>query len=271
MSVDLEAVKAAQRTMWSTGDYPDIARSIEVVAEVLVQSGGIQPGERVLDVATGSGNVAIVAASRGASVSGLDLTPALLDAARERAAQAGLEVEWLEGDAESLPFPDASFDRVTSCFGVMFAPRHGVAASELARVARPGATIAVTAWTPEGLNGRMFKTVGSFMPAPPPELEPPISWGVEEHVRSLLEPAGAELEFERRSVTFVHDSPESWVEYNTRVLGPAILARAALEPQGRWEDLRGELLELYRECNEADDGTLRLRAEYLIAVARMPS
>ncbi len=271
MGIDVEGFKDGQRLMWSTGDYPDLATTIQGVADLLAEAVGAQPQERLLDVATGSGNVAIAAARAGATVTGLDLTPQLLEVARSRAAEEGLEVEWIEGDAEALPFQDGSFDRVTSCFGVMFAPRHEVAAGELARVARSGATVAVAAWTPEGLNGRMFKTVGSYMPPPPPEMKPPVMWGTEDHVRSLFADTGAELSFERLTVTFEHDSPESWVAYNSRVLGPAILARNALEPQGRWDELQADLIDLYRTSNEAQDGTLRARAEYLVSVARMPA
>lgn len=270
-SFDVGGFKEGQRRMWSAGDYPDIARTIQEVSDLLVERVGVEPGESLLDVATGTGNAAVTAARTGARVTGLDLTPELLEVARRRAAEAGLEVQWLEGDAEALPFADGAFDRVTSCFGVMFAPRQELAAAELVRVARPGARIAVAAWTPEGLNGRMFKTVGSYMPPPPPELRPPILWGTEEHVRSLFAGSGAQLSFERGTVTFTHESPESWVEYNSRVLGPAILARAALEPQGRWQELEAELIGLYQGANEAEDGSLLARAEYLVSVATVPA
>jgi SAM-dependent methyltransferase len=270
MSIDVSGIKEGQRRMWSLGDYPDIARTIEEVAGVVVERAGAGPGQSLLDVATGSGNVAIAAATAGASVTGLDLTPELLEVARRRAADAGLEVRFVEGDAEELPFENQSFDLVTSCFGVMFAPRQEHTAGELRRVARPGARIVFTAWTPEGLNGRMFKVVGSYMPPPPPELKAPVTWGSEDHVRTLFEGAGVELAFERRTVAFTHESPESWVQYNERVLGPTIMARAALEPQGRWDELRAELVELYRDSNESRDGSFRVSAEYLLTVARMP-
>jgi ubiquinone/menaquinone biosynthesis C-methylase UbiE len=271
MSIDVSGIKEGQKMMWTIGDYPDIARTIAGVAELVVERAQAEPGEPLLDVATGSGNVAIPAALAGAQVTGLDLTPKLFDAARQRAAEAGVEITFVEGDAEKLPFDDRSFDRVTSCFGVMFAPRQDVAAGELVRVAKPGGRIVVAAWTPEGLNGRMFKTVGSYMPPPPPELTPPIMWGDEEHVRSLFAASGAELSFERQAVTFEHESAEGWLEYNERLLGPTILAKAALEPQGKWDALREELVELYSDGNEADDGTFRARAEYLLAVAQLPA
>jgi SAM-dependent methyltransferase len=271
MSIDVSAIKEGQRKMWTVGDYADIARTIAAVAELVVERVQAAPGVSLLDVATGSGNVAIPAALAGSSVTGLDLTPRLLEVARGRADDAGLDVHFVEGDAEELPFEDASFDRVTSCFGVMFAPRQQLAAGELARVARPGARIVFTAWTPEGLNGRMFKTVGSYMPPPPPELKPPTMWGNEDHVRSLFADTGAELTFERHIVTFEHDSPEGWFEYNERVLGPTIMAKAALEPQGKWEELRNDLVKLYTDGNEAGDGSFRAGAEYLLTVAQMPT
>ena len=269
MSIDVSGIKEGQRMMWTAGDYPDLARTIEGVAELVVERAGISPGETLLDVATGSGNVAIPAALGGAQVTGLDLTPKLLDAARGRATSAGLEITFVEGDAEELPFDADSFDHVTSCFGVMFAPRQPVAAAELVRVAKPGARIVLAAWTPEGLNGQMFQTVGSYMPPPPPELKPPVMWGNEERVRELFTDSGAELAFERHMVTFEHDSPESWLNYNEKVLGPTIMAKAALEPEGKWHDLRAELTKLYTDANEAEDGTMRVRAEYLLTVAQL--
>jgi SAM-dependent methyltransferase len=269
MEIDYDAVKDGQRKMWSTGNYPEIALTIAEVAHALLQGVGAGPGEAMLDVATGAGNVAIPAAAAGAKVTGLDLTPELLQVADRRACEAGVQVSWVEGDAEQLPFGDGTFDRVTSCFGVIFAPRHERSAAELARVARPGATVAFTAWTPEGLNGRMFKTVGAHMPPPPPGFASPLLWGTEEHVHSLFGATGAELSFERRTVAFTHDSPESWVDYNARVLGPTIMAKAALEPQGRWDALQGDLIELYSDANESEDGSMRVQAEYLLTVARM--
>jgi SAM-dependent methyltransferase len=269
MSIDVSGIKQGQRMMWSSGDYPDIARRIESVAAALVDRVGVSTDIELLDVATGSGNAAILAAQAGARVTGLDLTPELLEVARQRAAEAGLDVRFIEGDAEELPFAESSFDRVTSCFGVMFAPRQQQAADELCRVARPGGRIAVAAWTPEGLNGKMFQTVGSYIPAPP-WLDPPVMWGNEQHVRALFAGSGAELACERHNVTFEHDSPESWVAYNERILGPSIMAKAALEPDGRYQALREELLALYSEANE-DAGGFRVSAEYLVTLATMPA
>jgi SAM-dependent methyltransferase len=270
MSIDVTGFKEGQKAMWTAGDYPEIARRIETVGAYVVERVGAAPGIELLDVATGSGNVSIPAALAGAKVTGLDLTPKLLEAARVRAADAGVAIELVEGDAEELPFADSSFDRVTSCFGVMFAPRHEVAARELTRVVRPGGRIVVTAWTPEGFVGRIFRTAGSYMPTPPAELKPPVMWGSEDHVRSLFEGSGAKLSFELRTVTFAGESTERWLADDERMLGPTVMAKAALESQGRYEDLRGDLLALYEDCNEADDGSFRVESEYLVSVADMP-
>ena len=255
--------------MWSTGDFPDIARHIESAAAHVVAAADVRAGQDVLDVATGTGNVAILAAERGAKVTGLDLTPELFEAARRRASEANVDCEWVEGDAEELPFPDDSFDRVLSTFGTMFAPRHDRAAAELVRVARPGGTIAVAAWTPEGGNGQMFKVVASYMPPPPPDLKPATLWGTEHHMRDLFESHGVRLHFERDNVIFESGSPEEWLEYNERVLGPMVLAKAALEPQGKWDALRADLLNMYRDLN-LDNAGFRVKGEYLVTVGRVP-
>lgn len=268
-SEQIENFKNAQRAIWTAGDYHAVSRPIQEVADLLAERASASEGVSLLDVATGTGNVAVTAASRGAMVTGLDLTPALLERARLRAQEEGVEIDFIEGDAESLPFADQSFDRVTSCFGVIFAPRQRLAASELVRVTRSGGLVLLTAWTPEGINGRMFKTIASYMPPPPPDALPPVAWGEEEHVRSLFGTSNAELSFERGVVTFTHQSAQEWIQYNTTNLGPLVLARAVLEPQGRWSELEAELLEMYKQANEADDGSLRVAAEYLLCVARI--
>jgi SAM-dependent methyltransferase len=270
VSIDVEGIKQGHKALWAMGDYPCIARRIAPVGELLVQRLGAGPGIEMLDVATGAGNVAIPAALSGAKVTGLDITPELLEVARARAREAGVEVEFVEGDAEALPFPDDSFDRVSSCMGVMFAPRHDQAARELLRVTRPGGTIAVAAWTPEGLIGQFFAITTSFMPPPPPGLQPPVMWGREDHVRELLGAPGVELDFERHVVMYERDSAEALMEEDERMLGPAMMAKAALEPQGRYEELRAKMLDAYGAANESDDGRFRARAEYLLSVARLP-
>ena len=266
MSIDVDGIKEGQRAMWSTGDYSEVAKRIASVGEHVAQRSGAGPGVELLDVATGTGNVSVPAARAGAKVTALDLTPKLLEQQRERAAAAGVQIELVEGDAEKLPFADASFDSVTSCFGVMFAPRHPVAAAELVRVTRPGGTIVVAAWTPQGMVGRMFAAAAGHMPAPPEDFVPPVMWGTEEHVRSLLGD-DAELAFEARSVSFEGESVEAWIARDERDLGPSVMAKAALEPQGRYEQLRRDVADIYESFNEASDGSFRAPAEYLVTVA----
>jgi SAM-dependent methyltransferase len=253
-----------QRAMWTEGDFPDMAKHIEQVAEVVVAAAGVAAGDDVLDVATGTGNAALIAARRGARVKGMDLTPKLLAVARERAAAEGADIEFTEGNAQELSYGDAEFDRVTSVFGSMFAPDHAATAGELLRVTRPGGTIAVAAWTPQGLNGQMFAVSAKHMPPPPPGLQPPVLWGLEDHARELF--AGGEVRFERHTSPIDADSAEDWLQYCERVLGPIILARAALEPQGKWAAARADLLALYESANEATDGTYHAEAEYLVTV-----
>ena len=214
--------------------------------------------------------MALAAARAGANVTGLDLTPKLLDVARGRAANAELEIDFVEGDAEQLPFEDRSFERISSCFGVMFAPRQPVAAKELVRVARPGATIGVTAWTPTGFVGASFRTSAGFMPPMPPDFVPPVMWGDEQHVRSLFAAGDGEVTCERQTVTFAGPSAAEWFAEDERMLGPAVMARAALEPAGRYEALRKEMLELYERFNEAEDGSFRVEAEYLLTLVQVP-
>jgi ubiquinone/menaquinone biosynthesis C-methylase UbiE len=270
MSIDVSGFKEGQKAMWTAGDYGEVAQRIVPVGEYVAELAGAAAGVELLDVATGTGNVSVPAAKAGAEVTGLDLTPKLLQEQRARAAAAGVEVELVEGDAEELPFADSSFDRVTSCFGVMFAPRQAVAAAELVRVARPGGKIVVAAWTPNGMVGRMFRASAPYMPPPPEGFVPPVMWGEQEHVRGLFENSGVELEFDVRTITFEGDSVEAWVEKDERILGPSVMAKAALEQQGRYEELRRDVVNLYGEFNEADDGSFRAPAEYLITVARLP-
>lgn len=258
--------KQGQRRVWAAGDFPTMAPIIQPASDAVLERIELAAGQELLDVATGSGNLAIPAAERGARVTGLDLVPELLEAARARAAEAGVEVEWIEGDAEQLPFDGGSFDRVTSIFGVMFAPRHRQAADELVRVARPGARIGVTAWTPEGLNGQMFKTLGAHMPPPPPDLKPPVMWGDEDYVRGLFSDPRLEVSCERLMLPFTWESAEGFVSHSEKVLGPTVMAKAALEPQGKWEAARADLLDLYARFNVATDGTLDSPAEYLLTI-----
>lgn len=235
---------------------------LEGASAAAVERLGVSADHDYLDVATGNGNAAILAARRGARTTGLDLVPKLIDAARERSRQEGLDVEWIVGDAQDLPFADDSFDRVSSVFGAMFAPDHATAAAEIVRVCRPGGLIAVTGWTPAGLNGRLFMRLGAMMGPPPEGAQPPILWGTEAHVRALF--AGQTVKTERRMVVMEHESMEAWQEESERNLGPIVLAKAALEPQGRWEAVRDEIRAIYDDANEAQGGAVRVQSEYLL-------
>lgn len=263
--------KQVQRAMWSAGDFPTIATRIQGASDVVIDRLGVEAGQDMLDVATGSGNAAIPAAQRGAGVIGLDQVPELLEAALARATAAGVEVDWVEGDAEALPFGDDAFDRVSSVFGVMFAPRHQQAAGELVRVTRPGGRIAVAAWTAEGMNGEMFKTIGAHMPPPPAELKPPVLWGSEEYVSELFSGPSLDVSFERQTIPVVWESVEGWVDHCEVNLGPTVLAKAALEPQGKWDAARADLVALYERHNQATDGSLDAPAEYLVSVIDVAS
>jgi ubiquinone/menaquinone biosynthesis C-methylase UbiE len=260
-------MKEAARSTWAAGDYDAVAERIWAVGKGIVDRTGVKAGERVLDVACGTGNATIPAAEAGAEAVGLDLTPELFEAGRRRAAEAGVAIDWVEGDAEELPFEDGSFDVVLSTFGVMFAPRHQVAAAELARVLRPGGRLGLCNWTPEGNIGAFFKTVVTHAP-PPTAGTPPVKWGVEEYVRELFAGLDVELELERRQVDFRYDSVEEVVETFATKFGPVVKARERLEPQGRWPALREDLAKLYAETNEASDGSVSFPGEYLVVAGR---
>jgi SAM-dependent methyltransferase len=226
-------------------------------------------GTRVLDVAAGSGNVALFAAEARARTVGLDLVPELLDIAHSRALAAGLDIEWVHGDAEALPFSDGSFDCVTSVFGVQFAPRHQVTADELVRVCRPGGKIGLVNWTPEGLIGEMFAIMGSYLPAPPAFASAPPLWGDERHVRELFAAHDVALSFTRARNVFAFDSVDAYQTFFEERYGPTIKAQEKLAPEGRWGDCRTELRGLFDRMNTATDGSCRIEAEYAaISIAR---
>jgi len=261
-------LKRAHRTTWASGDYAAVAERInDTPPRDLLAHAAIVPGSNVLDVATGTGNIAIPAAAAGAQVVGLDLAPELFDTARRRAAEHDVVVDWVAGDAEDLPFEDGSFDRVVSAFGVQFAPRHEIVAKELAGVTRPGGRIGLVNWTPEGLIGELFKIMGSYMPAPPAFASPPPLWGSPSHVRRLFEDTRVVLDFDRGHNPWRFESAEAWVSFMETAYGPTLKARERLTGEGRWQDCRAEMLALAERRNEATDGSLHMEAEYLITVA----
>jgi SAM-dependent methyltransferase len=270
MTTQIEELKAAHRATWAAGDYAAVAdRFVLEVGRAAVARADLGPGLDVLDVATGSGNAAIPAAVLGARVVGLDLVPELLAVARRRAEREVVEVEWVEGDAEALPFADASFDRVLSVLGIQFAPRHEVGARELARVLRPGGLLVLCSWAPEGLIGQFFAAMAPRLPKPPAGASPPPLWGDAEHVSALFAGAGVplELEFETRSVVFEHDSPAAFVDYMATDYGPLRKARERLEPEGAWADLRADLIAVCERANLAPDGFMG-PSTYLLARGR---
>jgi SAM-dependent methyltransferase len=262
-------LKRTHRATWAAGDYAAVAEHIDdVPPRDLLARAELEPGLDVLDVATGTGNIALRAAAQGASVVGLDLTPELFATARRRAGRLGVTVDWIEGDAERLPFAAGSFDRVLSAFGVQFVPRHQLVADELVRVLRPGGLIALVNWTPEGLIGELFRIMGAYLPAPPDYAAPPPLWGHEDHVRDLFAGAGLELAFARGHNPWHFDSPEHWVAFMETRYGPTVKARERLTAERRWADCRAELLALAERHNRATRGRLHMEAEYLVAVAR---
>jgi SAM-dependent methyltransferase len=265
MGVQLDEFKTRQRAMWAAGDYAALSEHIKDVGVLVVGRVGVEPRMRVLDVACGAGNAAIPAAVAGADVTGLDLVPELLEAGRERAKAAGAEIEWVEGDAESLPFESDSFDRVFSTFGHMFAPRHRQTADEMARVCREGGAVGICCWTPEGVTGGIFGAVGSYMPPPPDYASPPLLWGTEDHVREMF-PDAAGFEFERHSAIIEWESVEGFADYFVDRFGPLVTARQALGD--RFADLRAEIVEVWTGWNQAEDGSFRLPQEYLLSVVR---
>ena len=262
-------LKRTHRAVWAAGDYAAVATQIDdVPPRELLAHAEIAPGLDVLDVATGTGNVAVRAAARGATVVGLDLTPELLDIARRRADALGVTVDWLEGDAEQLPFAADSFDRVLSTFGVQFAPRHLQVADELVRVLRPGGRIAMINWTPDGLIGQLLKLIGSYMPPAPDYASPPPLWGDEAHVRALFSGSGLQLEFAYGDNPWHFDSAEAWVAFMETNYGPTLKARERLTGEGRWDDCRAEMVALAERHNRSTDDRLHMEARYLITVGR---
>jgi SAM-dependent methyltransferase len=270
MEASMQDLKDRARKTWAAGDFDDIARMFPGVGEKLVERAEIAPGMKVLDVACGTGAATIPAALAGGVCTGVDLIPAMFDAARKHASEAGVEIEWVEGDAEALPFADASFDRVLSTFGVMFAPDHEQTAAELARVCAPRGAIAVANWTPEGMIGDMFKIIGSRLPKPPANAKPPVLWGSEEHVRGLLEPHGLDVSTERAMAVFRGQTVEEVIDRFETNYGPWKMAQAALGDG--WAEVRTDLLDLFGSASEEDaSGGVGAFAEYLIVIARKPA
>jgi ubiquinone/menaquinone biosynthesis C-methylase UbiE len=267
MSVQLDEFKSRQRATWDAGDYATLSERIADVGELVASRAEIGPGMAVLDVACGAGNAAIPAARAGGQVTGLDLAPSLLEKAQAKAQKEGLEIEWVEGDAEALPFEDGSFERVLSTFGHMFAPRHRQVADEMIRVCRTGGAIVTATWTAEGVFGAMSAAAAGYMPAPPDYASPPVLWGSEEYSRDTFGSVATGIEFERHINWQEADSVESFADLFMDKFPVMVAARAALGE--RFDELREKIVDVWREANEADDGSLRLPQEYLLSVVRL--
>jgi ubiquinone/menaquinone biosynthesis C-methylase UbiE len=262
-AVDLNAVKTRQQGAWSSGDYAMVGTTLQIVGEMLCEAADIRSGQHVLDVAAGNGNASLAAARRFAEVVSTDYVGALLERGRERAAAERLPLTFQEADAENLPFADASFDVVLSTFGVMFTPDQERAARELVRVCRPGGKIALANWTPESFIGKLFKTMGKYLP-PAAGVKSPSLWGNKEHLQALFG-AQAGITTQSRNFVFRYRSPQHWLEIFRDYYGPVLKAFAALDQVTR-DSLEADIYALLDAANVAKDGTLVAPSEYLEVV-----
>ncbi len=264
---DFAAATQAQQQTWSEGDFSMVAALVNFDSERLVDALQIVPGERVLDVACGSGNAALAAARRAwGNTVGADFVPALLERGRERAAAERLEVEFVEADAQALPFEDASFDVVTSVFGAMFGPDQQKTANELLRVTKPGGRIGMANWTPEGGIAQMFATIVKHTGGPPPGTTPPVLWGTEERLRELFGDGVSELRLQVQKSRQAFRSTDHYLEFFRRYFGPVKAAFEKVGPDGE-EALAADLHTYLEEMNVGDERALVLEPEYLQVVA----
>lgn len=266
-------LKAAHRAMWASGDYHRFAtETVWELGSLLVQACGISAGQSVLDVAAGTGNTAIRAAKTGAGVVASDLTPENFEAGRQEARRQGVELEWIEADAEALPFDDEQFDVVTSSVGAIFAPDHQAVADELLRVCRPGGTIGMINFTPEGLAADFFGVFAPYAPPPPPGALPPLMWGSEEHVRELFGDRVDSLKMTRGEYVERAPSPRHYLEFFKKTFGPAVAIYASLADRpARSAALDRDFLDFVTRSNRGAPGNpAEYVYEYLLVVARKP-
>lgn len=263
------ALKAKHRALWALGDYPAVATQvIAALGPRLVDAAAVGAGDRVLDIAAGSGNVAIPAAARGAVVTASDLTPELLEIGARHAAESGVSIDWQVADAEALPFGDDSFDVALSCVGIMFAPHHQRSADELVRVVRPGGRLGMINWTPEGFIGQMFATMKPYAPPPSPGAQPPPLWGRPDHVEELFGARVTDVSLQREQLRVDHfASPEAFRDFFKQCYGPTIITyRAIGDDAARVAELDEALAELGR-AHDQGGGTMQW--EYLLCTARV--
>ncbi len=262
--VDLAAVKDKQHAAWSAGDYAVVGTTLQIVGESLCEALDLRPGERVLDVAAGNGNATLAAARRWTDVTSTDYVPALLERGRARASAEGLPVQFEQADAESLPYADASFDAVLSTFGVMFTPNQEKAASEMARVCKPGGRIGLANWTPLSVIGELFKLMGQYLP-PAPGVRSPALWGTEERLRELFGNRLHAMAIGRKHFVFRYRSASHWLEVFRTFYGPMQKAFGALDA-AKQDALAADLIGLVERFNRATDGSLVAPGEYLEVV-----
>ncbi len=263
---NLAAIKQRQQKAWSTGDYTKVGVIFVVIAEMLCEAVDLRPGRRVLDVATGHGNAALAAARRFCEVIGIDYVPDVLEVGRKRATAEGLLVDFQEGDAEEIPFPDASFDYVLSTLGAMFAPDQEKTASELLRVCKPGGKIGMANFTPDGFGGEIGKLTAKYLPPSPPGLKPPFLWGTEERLRELLGEGVSSLEVQRRSFVFRYPSPQFYIDLSREHVAVIRLALEGLDAS-KQEALLNALEDIVHRFNRSGDETMMVPSDYLEVVA----
>lgn len=263
-AVDLEALKARQQAAWSSGDYALIGTTLQIVGETLCEALDLRSAQKVLDVASGNGNVALAAARRWCDVVASDYVPSLLHRARERASAERLDIEFREADAEALPFLDGSFDVVVSTFGVMFTPNQEHAAAEMLRVCKHGGRIGLANWTPDGFIGQVFRTIGKYVP-PPAGMKSPALWGTPARIDELFEANATTIATTPRNFVFRYRSPEHWLVVFRTWYGPVLKAFAAIDAQAQ-QALESDLLALIERFNRAGDGSMVVPSEYLEVV-----
>ena len=263
-AIDFAAAKSRQHVAWSTGNYAVVGTTLQIVGENLCESLDLRAGARVLDVAAGNGNATLAAARRWCDVTSTDYVRSLLESGRARAQSEGHTIQFQEADAENLPFPDASFDAVMSTFGVMFTPNQDKAASELARVCKPGGKIGLANWTPESFIGHLFKTIGKYVP-PAPGLKSPAVWGTTARLEELFGKTAREIRTISREFCFRYRSPAHWIDVFRTYYGPMNKTFGALDA-GKQAAFTGELLSLMESRNRSGDATLVLPSEYLEVV-----
>lgn len=258
---DLAALKIKQQAAWSSGNYAIVGTTLQIVGEELCEALDLKAGSKVLDVAAGNGMASLAAARRWCDVTSTDYVPALLERGRARALAEGMSIEFVEADAEKLPFDNDSFDTVISTFGVMFTPNQDKAAAELLRICRRKGTIGLANWTPDGFIGQVFKTLGKYLP-PPAGAKSPALWGTNARLSEMFDAGAASIRAQSRIFNFRYRSPDHFLDVFKTFYGPVLKAFAALDA-GKQEELRNDLYALMVRMNRATNGSMVVPSEYL--------